>query len=249
MQQVVSRQDRLAELVTKLHERNGGSLRGFARDLGVSHTAVGFWKKGQGKLDEASLSAIANMAGSTRDQLALYLEGKITLIEYLEGKSQVIPLPLVEQSLKSYSPQELNQLLKAIADTITVYAYSSSDNNENSPVVFVKRDNDFLPPLTLKGGKRLKNLVLTESRRRGWEQTDFIGAGCDPELYNAIMAEDWFQRYPASELIETLIALLPRVGKWENDIPILEEGHYRQAQELWAVLLEDGNGVLESCKS
>lgn len=246
--QVASRQDRLAELVTKLHERNGGSLRGFARDLGVSHTAVGFWKKGQGKLDEASLNAIAAQAGSTRDQLALYLEGKIALVEYLEGKSQVIPLPLVEQSLKSYSPQELNQLLKAIADTITFHV-KSSDDKKNSRVTTVDRDDDFLPPLTLKGGRRLKNLVLTEGRRRGWEQTDFVEAGCDPELYQVIMMEDWFQRYPAPELIETLIVLLPRVRRWENDIPILEEGHYQQAKELWATLLENGNGVLEDCKS
>lgn len=239
MQVTSPRHTRLSELVVQLHERSGLSGRAFAQRLGVSHTALGTWKKGGGNLDEASLDAIAHTAGSTRDQLNLYLEGKISLGEYLEGRSPVVPLPLVEQSLKSYSSQELSQLLKACAEAITLRV--ESDGKKNG-VATVNRDDDtFLSPLSLKGGRRLKNLVLAEGRRRGWKKSDFVNAGCDAELYQVIMEEDWFQRYPAPQLIAPLAALLSKVERWNGDNPVLTEGSYRnRVEELWAELERNG---------
>lgn len=240
-----SRHTRLSELVTRLHERSGLSLRAFARELGVTHTTVGSWKKGQGNLDEASLGAIAATSGSTRDQLDLYLEGRLSLDDYLEGKSSHIPLPLVEQSLKNYSPQELNQLLKACADAITLRVGVESDGKKNRVATVTLDDDGFLPPLSLRGGRRLKNLVLAEGQRRGWESSDFINAGCDAKLYQVIMAEDWIGRHPAPQLIAPLSALLSKVERWDGDNPILMNEKYSRVEELWETLekLENGNGL------
>lgn len=103
-------------------------------------------------------------------------------------------------------------------------------------------EDGFLPALTIKGARRLKNLILAEGKRRGWGEVDFVEAGCDPELYQVILAEDWFQRHPAPELVLPLAVLLPKVLSWENDNPVFGEGYYNQVSQLWEALL-NGNGV------
>lgn len=130
---VTSRSERLAKLVTLLHDRSGLSLRAFARTLGVTHTTVGGWKNGKDSLDADSLDAIAQQAGSTRDQLALYLEGTVDLEDYLAGR-QIVPLPLVEQSLKNYSAQDLSKLLRLCTEQLVTRLERDDKKNEKIPV-------------------------------------------------------------------------------------------------------------------
>jgi transcriptional regulator with XRE-family HTH domain len=251
MQQVVSRQDRLAELVASLHERSGASLRAFARDLGVSHTAVGSWMKGKGNLDESSLEAIAHAAGSTRDQLKLYLDGNIDLKEYLEGNTIVVPLPLVEQSLKGYSPQELSRLIQMCATAIAARV-ESSDASKSGRLTMNEWDDDrdFLPIPSPRAARKLKHLVEEEGRRRGWGEADFVSAGVDPKLYRVLVDEDWvqaqLQRRPAKHLVASLAVLLHKVERWEGDRPVSMNNDfcYRDALELWTELERTTNGNL-----
>lgn len=148
---------------------------------------------------------------------------------------------IVHEDGTPYSAEELSAIA---SETFFKQSVKSVRRVEEETLEVATEDEDFLPPLTTRGGRRLKNLVLRECEKRGWGAQELIAAGCDAELYQVIMREDWFQRYPSPQLIKPLAALLSKVEYWDKDNPILTEGNYRgRVEELWTELERNGNGI------
>lgn len=103
---------------TLLAMRNGKSLRGLARELGVNHASLNDWIAGKRTPDNESIQKIARKSGVTIDWLLHGKETPFHLGEALEGLSQV---------------QDIDQLLliqdrftKAIASRVREIASSYS---------------------------------------------------------------------------------------------------------------------------
>jgi len=68
------RKDRISELVSKAMQ--GKNASAFGREMGVSHTTVANWLKGEHMPDLDSLAVIAKKAGITVEEAILYILDK-----------------------------------------------------------------------------------------------------------------------------------------------------------------------------
>jgi transcriptional regulator with XRE-family HTH domain len=90
----VEGKDRLSRLCLKL--RDDEPLRQFTPKVGVSYSAWGAWERESGNLGLDSAQKLAAYVGTTVEQLQIYLNGGISLEEYLR-----LPLTVSQVSLSN----------------------------------------------------------------------------------------------------------------------------------------------------
>ncbi len=79
----VEGKQRLSRLCLRL--RDGEPLRQFAPKVGVSYSAWGAWERETGNLGIESAEKLAAYIGTTVEQLQIYLNGAVSLEEYLRS--------------------------------------------------------------------------------------------------------------------------------------------------------------------
>ncbi|MCY7331273.1 MAG: helix-turn-helix domain-containing protein [Pseudanabaena sp. CAN_BIN31] len=113
---LTSRQ-KLSKLLLDL--RGAKSRRSFARDIGVTATAVIHWENTDTEPDVEHLSKIAKLAGYSVDELIAHLEGRTT------KKSEGIPFARLLTETSRLSINEAAQLYRAVGDRLVAIAESA----------------------------------------------------------------------------------------------------------------------------
>jgi transcriptional regulator with XRE-family HTH domain len=88
-----------------LRLRDDEPLRQFAPRVGVSYSAWGAWERGTGNLGIESAEKLATYVGTTVEQLQIYLNGGISLEEYLRS-----PLTVSEVSQSKSTDETVTTL-------------------------------------------------------------------------------------------------------------------------------------------
>ncbi|MFP5270947.1 hypothetical protein [Coleofasciculus sp.] len=119
----VEGKDRLSRLCLKL--RDDEPLRQFAPKVGVSYSAWGAWERESGNLGLESTQKLAAYVGTTAEQLQIYLNGGISLEEYLRlpltvsqvslSKSTDETVTTVDQVLMWMNSLELSDLVRIVS--------------------------------------------------------------------------------------------------------------------------------------
>lgn len=99
----VEGKQRLSRLCLRL--RDGEPLRQFAPNVGVSYSAWGAWEREAGNLGIESAEKLAAYVGTTVEQLQIYLNGGISLEEYLRS-----PLTVSEVSQSKSTDETVTTL-------------------------------------------------------------------------------------------------------------------------------------------
>jgi len=99
--------------------RGEKSRRGFAREIGVTATAVISWEKCDNEPDVEHLSKIAKLSGYTVDELIAHLEGRAI------KKSESIPFARLLTEASKLSINEAAQLYRAAGDRLVAIAESA----------------------------------------------------------------------------------------------------------------------------
>jgi len=108
--------ERLSGVLINL--RAGKSRRSFAREIGVSATAVIGWENLSNEPDREHLAKIANMAGYTLDNFVAYLEGK-----KLQKPSD---FGYLKQQITTLKVPEFVELYRLMSDRIAELAIAES---------------------------------------------------------------------------------------------------------------------------
>lgn len=103
----VEGKQRLSRLCLRL--RDGEPLRQFAPKVGISYSAWGAWERETGNLGIESAEKLAAYVGTTVEQLQIYLNGGITLEEYLRS-----PLTVSEVSQSKYTDETVTTLAQVL---------------------------------------------------------------------------------------------------------------------------------------
>ncbi len=107
--------ERLSNVLKDL--QSGKSRRGFAREVGVSATAVIGWENLANEPDREHLAKIANLAGYKLDDF----------VDYLEGKKSQKPSEFgrLKQEVKGLKVNEFVELYKLMSDRMVEIAVGS----------------------------------------------------------------------------------------------------------------------------
>ncbi len=108
---------KLSKLLLDL--RGTKSRRAFARDIGVTATAVIAWEKADSEPDREHLTKIAKLAGYSLDELLEYLEGVST------KRSDKIPFARMLTETSHLSIKEAAELYRAVGDRLVAIAESA----------------------------------------------------------------------------------------------------------------------------
>lgn len=92
-----------------LRLRNDEPLRQFAPKVGVSYSAWGAWERESGNLGIESAEKLAAYVGTTVEQLQIYLNGGISLEEYLRS-----PLTVSEVSQSKFTDETVTTLAQVL---------------------------------------------------------------------------------------------------------------------------------------
>ncbi len=103
----VEGKQRLSRLCLRL--RNGEPLRQFAPKVGVSYSAWGAWERETGNLGIETAEKLAAYVGTTVEQLQIYLNGGISLEEYLRS-----PLTVSEASQSKSTDETVTTLAQVL---------------------------------------------------------------------------------------------------------------------------------------
>ncbi len=103
----VEGKQRLARLCLRL--RNGEPLRQFAPKVGVSYSAWGAWERETGNLGIETAEKLAAYVGTTVEQLQIYLNGAISLEEFLRS-----PLTVSEVSQSKSTDESITTLAQVL---------------------------------------------------------------------------------------------------------------------------------------
>ncbi len=98
---------RLSRLCLRL--RNGEPLRQFAPKIGVSYSAWGAWERETGNLGIETAEKLAAYVGTTVEQLQIYLNGAISLQEFLRS-----PLTVSEVSQSKSTDETITTLAQVL---------------------------------------------------------------------------------------------------------------------------------------
>ena len=113
----LSSRQKLSKLL--LDMRGDKSRRGFAREIGVTATAIIGWEKTDSVPDREHLTKIASLAGYSLDELLRYLEGSG------QKKSSNIPLSRLITEASQLNVQEVTALYRAVSDRLVAIAESA----------------------------------------------------------------------------------------------------------------------------
>jgi transcriptional regulator with XRE-family HTH domain len=103
----VEGKQRLSRLCLRL--RNGEPLRQFAPKVGVSYSAWGAWERETGNLGIETAEKLATYIGTTVEQLQIYLNGAISLEEFLRS-----PLTVSEVSQSKSTDETITTLAQVL---------------------------------------------------------------------------------------------------------------------------------------
>jgi transcriptional regulator with XRE-family HTH domain len=103
----VEGKQRLSRLCLRL--RNGEPLRQFAPKIGVSYSAWGAWERETGNLGIETAEKLAAYVGTTVEQLQIYLNGAISLQEFLRS-----PLTVSEVSQSKSTDETITTLAQVL---------------------------------------------------------------------------------------------------------------------------------------
>ena len=103
----VEGKQRLSRLCLRL--RNGEPLRQFAPKVGVSYSAWGAWERETGNLGIETAEKLAAYVGTTVEQLQIYLNGAISLEEFLRS-----PLTVSEISQSKSTDETVTTLAQVL---------------------------------------------------------------------------------------------------------------------------------------
>ncbi len=103
----VEGKQRLSRLCLRL--RNGEPLRQFAPKVGVSYSAWGAWERETGNLGIETAEKLAAYVGTTVEQLQIYLNGAISLEEFLRS-----PLTVSEVSQSKSTDESITTLAQVL---------------------------------------------------------------------------------------------------------------------------------------
>lgn len=103
----VEGKQRLSKLCLRL--RNGEPLRQFAPKVGVSYSAWGTWERETGNLGIETAEKLAAYVGTTVEQLQIYLNGAISLEEFLRS-----PLTVSEVSQSKSTDETVTTLAQVL---------------------------------------------------------------------------------------------------------------------------------------
>jgi transcriptional regulator with XRE-family HTH domain len=103
----VEGKQRLSRLCLRL--RNGEPLRQFAPKVGVSYSAWGAWERETGNLGIETAEKLATYIGTTVEQLQIYLNGAISLEEFLRS-----PLTVSEVSQSKSTDETVTTLAQVL---------------------------------------------------------------------------------------------------------------------------------------
>jgi len=103
----VEGKQRLSRLCLRL--RNGEPLRQFAPKIGVSYSAWGAWERETGNLGIETAKKLAAYVGTTVEQLQIYLNGAISLQEFLRS-----PLTVSEVSQSKSTDETITTLAQVL---------------------------------------------------------------------------------------------------------------------------------------
>lgn len=103
----VEGKQRLSRLCLRL--RNGEPLRQFAPKVGVSYSAWGAWERETGNLGIETAEKLAAYVGTTVEQLQIYLNGAISLEEFLRS-----PLTVSEVSQSKSTDETVTTLAQVL---------------------------------------------------------------------------------------------------------------------------------------
>jgi transcriptional regulator with XRE-family HTH domain len=92
-----------------LRLRNGEPLRQFAPKIGVSYSAWGAWERETGNLGIETAEKLAAYVGTTVEQLQIYLNGAISLQEFLRS-----PLTVSEVSQSKSTDETITTLAQVL---------------------------------------------------------------------------------------------------------------------------------------
>ncbi len=92
-----------------LRLRNSEPLRQFAPKVGVSYSAWGAWERETGNLGIESAEKLAAYVGTTVEQLQIYLNGGISLEEFLRS-----PLTISEVSQSKFTDETVTTLAQVL---------------------------------------------------------------------------------------------------------------------------------------
>jgi DNA-binding XRE family transcriptional regulator len=92
-----------------LRLRNGEPLRQFAPKVGVSYSAWGAWERETGNLGIETAEKLAAYVGTTVEQLQIYLNGAISLEEFLRS-----PLTVSEVSQSKSTDESITTLAQVL---------------------------------------------------------------------------------------------------------------------------------------
>jgi transcriptional regulator with XRE-family HTH domain len=113
---LTSRQ-KLSQLLLDL--RGSKSRRAFAREIGVTATAVIAWENADSEPDMKHLTTIAKLAGYTLDELRVFLG------DSEHKRTSKIPFSRILTETSQLSIQEAAQLYRAVGDRLVAIAESA----------------------------------------------------------------------------------------------------------------------------
>ena len=103
---------------TLLNLRGSKSRRSFARELGVTATAVIGWENGTSVPDRENLTKIAVLAGYSLDKFIVYLEG-------LTPRAKPSELDQMVTNIKNLPLRQLAVVERAVSDRLVAIAEAS----------------------------------------------------------------------------------------------------------------------------
>lgn len=177
---------RLSRLCLRL--RDGEPLRQFAPKVGVSYSAWGAWEREAGNLGIESAEKLAAYVGTTVEQLQIYLNGGISLEQYLrsplianevsQSKSTTDAVTTLEQVLIWMNSLELPDLVKIV---------SKAGRLMEERIFKVPKPPK--PPMDLTETVRIAALVQGELTRRNCNERQLASAAAISTIrLQAIMA-------------------------------------------------------------
>ncbi len=147
---------KIRELVFQMHSRSGVGLRAFARKLGISPATLVIWKEGKGNPEANNLRKIALTSSRTLADLEDYLEGRLSLEEYLDGlPERSLPIEDVLKSLPYYRLEELGIILQSVSQQMVMK--SQCEAKEWELIAFTENERLRLSSLV---GRALKEAKL-----------------------------------------------------------------------------------------
>lgn len=245
---VDARKQRLAILLKTLRDRTGSSVRAMARRLNVSQTALGFWESASMFPESDNLRKLASLNDRTIIDLEAYVQGRLTLAEYLDGsaKSDYIPVQKSLKSLSYYTVDELAIIVelasKQLASRVKLVV---PDDTESGSLDEYKETIQLTHEQTLRLGAIFEQSLCIYKKQGLTEKELCQKFETNMLIFNNILEREIEVEYYISTL-EKIAAFCFRVVRWRyNSICTLDptQTYKNNSSDFWKAI--GGNSTLK----